>query len=102
MAYEVTSPLVQVRRQDGSYVHLYEGALLPDEADPKHVEQLLADGMIAEADAPAVAPDASDHDDRPSGNASAEEWRAYAVAHGMSEEEAESLSRNELRDRFAS
>lgn len=37
---------------------------------------------------------------QPLGNASAEEWRAYAVAHGMSEDEAAGLGRDELRARF--
>lgn len=38
---------------------------------------------------------------QPLGNASAEEWRAYAVAHGLAEDEAAHLSRDELRARFA-
>jgi hypothetical protein len=38
--------------------------------------------------------------ERPSGNASTEEWRAYAVTAGMDADEVEGLSRNEIRERF--
>lgn len=38
--------------------------------------------------------------DRPAGNAGADAWRAYAVAQGMSEDEAAGLSRDDLRDRY--
>lgn len=36
----------------------------------------------------------------PAGNASGEEWRAYAISQGMSSEEADSMGRDELRDRY--
>lgn len=36
----------------------------------------------------------------PAGNASGEEWRAYAVSQGMSPEEADSMARDELRARY--
>jgi hypothetical protein len=38
--------------------------------------------------------------ERPAGNASHGEWAAYAVARGVPADEAERLTRNELRDRF--
>lgn len=38
--------------------------------------------------------------ERPAGNASTEDWQRYAVSQGMSEDEANSLGRDELRDRF--
>lgn len=40
--------------------------------------------------------------EQPSGNASADEWRAFAVAAGMDEETAAGLSRNELREYYGS
>lgn len=58
-------------------------------------ERVGADAGPAAADGP-PAPAA----ERPSGNASAETWRAYAVAQGMTADEAEALSRDELRDRY--
>jgi hypothetical protein len=95
--YKVTAPLVQVRRTDGSYVHVYEGGVLPDEADPEHVKQLLDGKMIASGGS---SESADDGDTRPAGNASHDEWAAYAVSQGMSEEEAAGKSRDELRDLY--
>lgn len=46
--------------------------------------------------APATEPD----DNRPAGNASTEEWRAYAVSKGMPADEADSLGRDELREKY--
>jgi hypothetical protein len=40
-------------------------------------------------------------DTRPAGNATAEEWRAYAVTQGMDEAEAGTKGRDELRDLYA-
>ncbi len=40
--------------------------------------------------------------DLPRRNASADAWRTYAVAHGMSAEEAATLSRDQLAERFTS
>lgn len=37
-------------------------------------------------------------DDRPSGNAGADEWRAYRTAHGYSASEVADMGRNDLRD----
>lgn len=39
--------------------------------------------------------------DKPAGNASAEQWRAYAVAVGMPAQDAATATRDELRDRYA-
>ena len=36
----------------------------------------------------------------PSGNASADEWRGYAISQGASEEDVESLSRDDLRSTY--
>jgi hypothetical protein len=36
----------------------------------------------------------------PAGNASREEWAAFAVAHGAAPAEVAALGRDELRDRF--
>jgi hypothetical protein len=50
----------------------------------------------------AEADDDSDGDKLPRRNASAEAWRAYAVAHGMSADEAEESTRDQLVERFTS
>lgn len=91
-AYQVTAPLVVVKQGDGRYVHVYSGGLLPDDADTDHVAQLVDTGMVAAA---------GESDDKPAGNASREEWEAYAVANGKTAEEMAEMSRNDIRDLFA-
>lgn len=58
-----------------------EGAKVPDAADTS-----------SSTDADLV--------EQPAGNASAEEWRAYALTQGATEDEVADLSRNELRDLY--
>lgn len=53
---------------------------------------LLAQGWV-DAD--------SFEDARPSGNASRDEWEAYALANGRTEDDVADLTRNEIRDLFA-
>lgn len=38
--------------------------------------------------------------DRPRGNASREKWSAYALTHGYTEAQIESLSRDEIAEKF--
>lgn len=52
MSYQVTAPLVQALKADGGYVHVDEGGFLPDDQDPVQLEQLLAAGMVEEAEEP--------------------------------------------------
>lgn len=40
--------------------------------------------------------------EQPSGNASADEWRAYAISQGASEDDVKDLGRNQLRDKYSS
>jgi len=111
MAYVVKAPLVQAKKTDGSYVHVYAGGTLPDDVDDTQLKQLLKSEMVVEGDAVTDAEGAAEPDDaepeptevgeKPAGNASHDEWVAYAVAQGVDQEEAEALSRDQLRDRFA-
>jgi len=41
-----------------------------------------------------------DDDGLPKGNASREEWAEYALGHGLTADEVEPLSRDEIRDHF--
>ena len=50
MGYVVKAPLIQARKADGSFAHVYEGGRLPDDQDPVQLEQLLAGDMVAESD----------------------------------------------------
>lgn len=100
-SYEVTAPLVQVRRANGGYAHVYEGGLLPADADEDHVAVLLEEGMIVEGGDLPIGKLSIEDDDRPGGNASLDEWHAYALAHGQTDEDLEGKSRNEIRDLFS-
>jgi hypothetical protein len=40
-------------------------------------------------------------DDLPAGNASREDWEAYALSHGKTAEDLEGLGRDAIRDQFA-
>lgn len=92
MGYVVKAPLIQARKADGSFVHIYEGGLLPDDQDPVQLEQLLAGEMVAELE--------GGGDVLPRANASLAKWQAYAVAHGHTDEEVADLSRDDIRDLF--
>lgn len=52
MGYLVKAPLVQARKADGGFAHVYEGGFLPDDQDPEQLKQLLEAGAVEEADEP--------------------------------------------------
>lgn len=100
MGYAVAVPLAIVRTTDGGLIHLYEGQPVPGNADPKDVERLASDGFVAAVSGSSV-PAASVGPVKPAGNASFEEWAAYAVESGQATaDDVESLSRNELRELY--
>ena len=73
--------------------HVYEPGEAPSSASPAPVAP-------TEPPAPASAPEPPSKPERPAGNASADVWRAYAVASGADPEDVADLSRNELRDQY--
>jgi hypothetical protein len=80
---------------DDRHVDLEYAAERPDEGQSTPFEP------DPEAEAAALDEDDSAAEDaRPKGNASHEAWIDYAVAQGMARDDAEALSRDELRDRF--
>lgn len=100
--YTVTSPLVIAKTENGTFVHVYEGGVLPDDIDTDQLKQLEDAEMVVKGGSAPKAASADDDDDkRPAGNAGLEEWQAYARSTGMADDEIDGLSRNELRDRFA-
>jgi hypothetical protein len=70
----------------------------PQLVDPEAVEVYERSGWTSvpeEADEPEL-----DEDGLPKGNASREEWAEYALGHGLTAEDVEPLSRDEIRDHF--
>lgn len=101
MAYIVNTPLV-IAKTPGGDRYVYQGGSLPDDTDPDQVKQLVDEKQVSEGEATSDGTAEGAFDvDRPGGNASLEEWQGYALAHGMTEDEIEGVSRNDLRDRFA-
>ena len=96
-AHVVTAPLVIVSDAEGKQTYLYTGALVPDFVDAERLEQLVADGVVADA-TPAAAAD--DTDKAPGKSASKATWVEYAVSQGMDATEAEALTRDDLAEKF--
>lgn len=80
MAHVVTAPLVQAKRSDGSYVHVYEGGLLPSDVDEDQLQHLLESDMVEASDDPAAS---EDDDGRPAKSAHKADWEAFAASVGI-------------------
>ena len=113
--YVVTAPYITVvtSTHDGpKLLGFYAGAHLPDDVSEESIAHHLRLGMIAELeDAEAALAEPAEPNDglgtltnpeQPKGNASLEEWTAYATASGMSADELEGLTRDQIRDRYTS
>lgn len=46
MAFKVTTPLVITKKQDGSDLYLYQGAVLPDFVSDEEVKRLSDGGFV--------------------------------------------------------
>lgn len=129
-SYVVTAPSVLVYNTGRtSAVTLDRGAAVPSDADPDHVKLLFERELIAEGKAeggvasdpdappPFTAPKGRSGggsqqssqsalppppaDEAPAGNASLEDWQAYALKQdGVTEESIKDLGRDELRELF--
>jgi hypothetical protein len=103
MTYTVTAPLVIATAENGSQHHLYKGSPVPPFIGEDELKRLAGDGHIAEV---TEAPTAEEPVvDTPKGNASREEWAAYAATKGAPEEETKpvdegGLKQTELRDKY--
>lgn len=102
----VTSPLVILKTTTGAYVHVYKGAPVPLEADPAHVADLKASGMVgAVEDDPPAAPEAVEDETVPTRGSSKKDWVAFATAEDrgadrLTEDDAEKLTRDELAEKY--
>lgn len=66
----------------------------------KKKDVALAEGVTVPSAAETSSAGPRDLERQPAGNASAEDWRAYALTQGATEDEVADLSRNELRDTY--
>lgn len=96
MGYVVTAPLVLAKNEEGGDLYLYQGATVPKGQSDEWIAQHV--GMIAETQDTPSEDDGVDG--KPSARSGVDAWRAYAISQGVPEEEAASLSKDELRDRF--
>jgi hypothetical protein len=105
MTYTVTSPLVIATAENGSRHHLYQGSPVPPYIGEDELKRLAADGHIAAADEE-PASEESPTTEAPKGNASREEWAAYATTKGAPAEETKpveegGLKQTELREKYS-
>lgn len=105
----VVAPYVtlKVKDQGGKDViaGFYEGAVLSQTIDPESLRHHLESGMVVEVESVEEEPPAGPVP--PGGNASRDEWAAFARAKGATEEDltdedGNDLSRDELRTLFGS
>lgn len=72
----------------------------PVDTDPVPVTEPTPVEVPPTAETPPEVAIATSSVPPPAGNATAEEWRAYAVTRGMAPDEANALSRDQLRDAY--
>src|SRR6266704_584243 len=72
----------------------------PQLVDPEAVPIYERSGWQAAPDAPPDDEAGLAGGDLPKGNASRDEWWAYALGHGMTEDDVEPLTRDEIRAHF--
>jgi hypothetical protein len=51
--YRVAGLLVQAKRTNGVYAHIYEGGFLPADQDPEQLVQMLDEGLVVDLEAAA-------------------------------------------------
>jgi len=101
MGYVVSSPLVIAADDSGRQHYFYDGMPLPASITQDELDRLAADGMITEV-ADVEPPEEVPADGAPKGNASRDEWAAYAKSQGAPDEETKDggLSQTELRAKY--
>jgi hypothetical protein len=98
----VTTPIAGYTGEVGK-VHFADGvALIDDETDAATLAYCRGAGYTVEApDEPEAKADEPDEAELPKKSASTEVWRAWAAEHGgMEADEAATLSRDQLVERF--
>lgn len=72
----------------------------PDPMYENHVRWRRVAGAGEASPSPAPFVSAAESAPAPAGNASTEDWQAYAISRGMPEAEARERTRNELRELY--
>ena len=80
-------------------IHAYQGNR-PVKGGEVHVDDTDVQAAAEKEHAQAAVSGELFTSDRPAGNASKADWKAYAVAQGADEDEAEAMSRDELREQY--
>jgi hypothetical protein len=108
MTYTVTSPLVIATAENGSQHHLYQGSPIPPYIGKDEIKRLADEGHISEKDEePTEEPTPEEPvSGSPKGNASRDEWAAYATSKGAPVEETRpveegGLKQTELREKYS-
>lgn len=120
MGYIVTAPMALIDLKDDTIATVYRGGAVPENVTDEHLAHLKKFGLVAEGKvsgglAPTRAGDGSELDNSGSESASVEsepgsededkppatsapkaEWVAYATDHGLSKEEAEASTKEQL------
>jgi len=79
-----------------------QGAILPSDVPKDRIAHLLSVGLIAEVGGSKSEPAPVDSDTAPAKSASKADWKAYAQAQGMSDGDAETATRDDLVELYAS
>lgn len=117
MGYIVTAPMALIDCEDDTVATVYRGGAVPDNVTDAHLAHLKEFGLVAEGKVtgglaptrrgdgsePATAESESEsaaEDEPPAKAAPKADWVAYAVDHGMSQGDAEALTKDDLVERF--
>lgn len=99
MTYLVTAPLVVITGPDGKVHHHYKGARIEIGASG-HAAYLVDEGFVVKVDHPPalVAPVAEEAAvvEKPLHVAAKAKWIDYAVSQGVSREQAEAMTKEQL------
>lgn len=97
--YVSAEPLTMVRVGSGEAVtmaYVFEGAPVPEGADPDDVKRLVDEGFLVEQE---VA-DSGDEDGPPAKSASKGDWEAYARSQGASDEDLDGQTKDDLIETY--
>lgn len=101
--YVVTAPLVVTKDEAGADVYLYSGAPVPSIVPAAAVKALADLKMVTAVRSTTQASTTSGAQATggvPNKSAAVGDWRAYAVSQGLTAEEAEALTKDQLQERF--